>query len=211
MNEQEKLNRYRALMEEARFRIDVLNVTAQNQANFELRFVREQCYLQFRFLCEIIAIGCLIAHGGITKRLLDAYRPDEILNQMQELNPHFYPQPIRTTQVGNRTNFQGISHINHLSRNDLAKLWGKAGDVLHISPLRKAMKLQPANVSSLDDVFEWGKKLSGLLNEHLIVLNKGEYLARALVVYMSDARNNGRPSVMLFNWTMPGQNQPTSV
>ncbi len=62
------LKLYLALMEEARVRLDAINHAFQNDAGLPPRMVRETCYLQLRFLCEIIALGCLVAHGDIKKK-----------------------------------------------------------------------------------------------------------------------------------------------
>jgi hypothetical protein len=50
-------------MEEVKLRFEALNAAYHNQAGMHPAMARELCYLQLRFLCEIVAIGCLVAHG----------------------------------------------------------------------------------------------------------------------------------------------------
>jgi hypothetical protein len=56
---------YANLMDEVKARIDCINVAVQGRTGFPTPIAREFCYLQLRFLCELIALSCLVAHGDI--------------------------------------------------------------------------------------------------------------------------------------------------
>jgi len=173
MDDNEKSRLYRNLMVEAMFRLDLVDAIYEARATSEARVVREICYLQFRFLCEIIALGCIVAHGSYTKRLLETREPDKILNEMQKLNEHFYPQPIEATfdPATKAHNIKVTPQKNHLTKKELAKLWGKCGDALHLAPLKKALKAQ-SHDPDLKDIVTWSAKLSGLLADHIIALKQ---------------------------------------
>jgi len=203
LDEQGRLRHYRELMEEARSRFDVINAMLENRSNLDSRFVREICYLQFRYLCEIIALACLVAQGSFTKRLLDTYEADKIINELHGLNPHLYPQPVRVAQVGNHTTVTGVSEqIRFLQRDDLPKLWGRCGDILHISPLTKTLKPRPVSDPNLSDVRESFGLITALLNEHLLVLAENK---KVLVVNMYAPYFEGRPAVHLISFQFNSQ------
>lgn len=172
---------YLALMEEARVRLDAINHAFKNDAGLPPRMVREICYLQFRFLCEIIGLGCLVSHGGIKKTtsISKEYRPSKILKQMERLKPHFYPQRMEIKVVERVSSLIARPDLPHLSRADLGQLWSKAGSFLHrgkIVNLGKgediAKSLKPIERTSenFPDIFERSEKITGLLSCHWITL-----------------------------------------
>jgi hypothetical protein len=51
-------------------------------------------------LCELAALGCLVAHGDITQTRYfrkEAYKADDILRRLDRLHPEFYPVPVKPT------------------------------------------------------------------------------------------------------------------
>jgi hypothetical protein len=138
--------------------------------------VREICYLQFRFICEIISLACLVAHGDIpeTQALKDTYEPGKIIKRLEQLKPFFYPQPmdlVRDEEL-KRAIFQGRPEINHLSQQELPTLWGRSGDILHRAPMVKVLSQQNQTPDDFTDIFDWSAKLTGLLNTHWITLKE---------------------------------------
>src|SRR5690242_2500032 len=96
MDTKEAVRLYCSLMEEVKVRFEIINRTYQNPENLPPMLVREICYLQFRFICEIIALACLVAHGDIpeTQALKDTYEPGKIIKRLEQLKLFFYPQPM---------------------------------------------------------------------------------------------------------------------
>jgi hypothetical protein len=198
LNEQDRLNHYREMMEEVRSRLEVIKAILTNAPKLDIRFVREICYLQLRYLCEIVALACLLAQGSFTKRLLATYEADKIINELHKLNPYLFPQPCLVTMVGGVTRVKGLpSQPKYLTRDDIPKLWGKCGDVLHLSPLTKTLRPRSTNMDSLSDVQEWFEKIFALLNEHLLILVENK---KMLVVNMYAPYFQGRPAVTLLNF-----------
>jgi hypothetical protein len=126
MDERQILRLYCGLMEEAKIRIGTINYTYRNDAKLPPMMVRESCYLQFRFLCEIIALGCLIAHSDVKEAhaVKDRYEPHKIMRKLEKLNPYFYPQPVERGRDAdlNCTTFTTRRDVNHLSKNELLTL-----------------------------------------------------------------------------------------
>src|SRR3954453_22754628 len=62
-------------------------------------FKNEICSLQFRHICELIAIACLAAQGDFeTQRAFrEAYGPPEIFNALRTIFPRLFPQCTTVT------------------------------------------------------------------------------------------------------------------
>jgi len=92
---QKQLTLYANLMEEVKARFDVINYAAQGRMGLASPFVREFLHLQMRFLCELVALGCIVAHGDITflqsHKIGRSYSADDILDRMTKLRPTFTP------------------------------------------------------------------------------------------------------------------------
>jgi hypothetical protein len=61
------MGQYCALMEEIKRRGEAIRITASGQLADRIppRMAEELCYLQLRMICELIALGSLVAHGDI--------------------------------------------------------------------------------------------------------------------------------------------------
>ncbi|MEJ0086862.1 MAG: hypothetical protein WDO72_14370 [Pseudomonadota bacterium] len=161
------------LMHEARIRTEIVSHAFKNEAGFPPQMVREICYLQFRLLCETIALCCLVAHGIESRRLRDTYEANKIINELSKLNPEFFPVPMVTGTNGNATTMgQRPADQPALTKADLIKLWGLSGDVLHRAPLSKLEKPRKTDPADFSDVLDWSAKLAGLLSCYLIKLTE---------------------------------------
>ncbi len=61
----EAINLYANLMSEVKVRMASIETICNNQNGLPGPLVREFCFLQLRMICELIALGCLTAHGDI--------------------------------------------------------------------------------------------------------------------------------------------------
>ena len=129
------LELYKELMEEVKARTSSINTLTSDQRGIPSPLVREYCYLQLRMLCELIALGCLVAHGDIVASsptsLRTAYAPAEILRRLEALHPDFYPVPVIPTQTTTGWHLGDYDDRPFLTKKDLIVLWGRCGDVLH--------------------------------------------------------------------------------
>src|SRR5579872_3616704 len=94
VQEQKRNTLYANLMDEAKARFAHINLAVSGRAGFATPIIREFCYLQIRFLCELVALSCLVAHGDISAlqshKIGKAYSADDILNRLTKLRPHFW-------------------------------------------------------------------------------------------------------------------------
>lgn len=187
--DQNALKLYITLMEEIKERAALINTVTAMQTDIPKRLLRELCYLQLRMMCELIAAGCLIAHGDITNTKFfrrDAYKADEILRRLEGLHQDFYPIPGRPEQVGpGHTHFANVD-FDYLSKSDLIKLYGTCGDILHKGRLPKIITKTP-DPSDFEDVKLWGQKLLNLLSAHRISRIGGCF---HFVVFLAHAAHN---------------------
>jgi hypothetical protein len=91
---------------------------------------------------------------------------------LEKLNPHFYPQPVERGRNADLscTTITARQDIKHLKKDELLTLWGRAGDILHRSPMVKYLAPDKLKNDDYSDIFDWSQKITGLLNSHLISL-----------------------------------------
>jgi hypothetical protein len=167
---------YQSIMEEVKIRAYSINTATNIPNELPLPLVREYCFLQLRMICELVALGCLVAHGDIskTKYFQKAYKADDILKRLEELHPDFFPYPVKPIITPASPGFAGSVHLedvhtDYLKKEELIRLYGKCGDVLHKGNLRRL--LSPKTVSAerpYAEITEWGQKMLDLLSGHRI-------------------------------------------
>jgi hypothetical protein len=164
---------YASLMEEAKTRMAAIDSALAGDTNLPEILADEFCTLQLRMLCELIALGCLVAHGDIrtTRNLRKAKYADDIVNQLEVLNPHFYPQPVRQVDTG--SGGLGIEDIasGFLTKAELCKLVGKCGANLHRGSAKSLLSPRTLTPKA---IAEWARKIRTLLDIHWFRLPSGE-------------------------------------
>ena len=199
------LRLYASIMEEIKLRhaaIDTGLGTAR--ALLPAPLTSEFCFLQIRMICELIAIGCLVAHGDITKdgkgkRLLNEWSAETIMTELGKLHPYFFPRPIKLTVTErNGANPKGSIHLasrgRQISKEEFLTLYGRAGGALHRGTLNKLIGRKPTKAPGDAEIKDWAQKLMGLLNDHHI--SSWDNL-RQLVCIMKATDQGGRVSVFL--------------
>jgi len=170
---------YKLLMDEVKIRVGIIERALDGEIVVPGMMIREICYLQLRMICEIIALGCLVAHGDITAtrsgKLPKEYNADRIVSLLGKLHPAFYPKPMRATGV--KPHPSGIGRVHHfdpvktgfLTKSELAHLSNKSGDFLHRGTMRKLLSPEPIDVG-FPDVVVWVNKIIVLLTAHSLSL-----------------------------------------
>lgn len=175
---------YQAIMEEVKIRALSINGLTANIGGLPPPIVRESCFLQLRMVCELTALGCLVAHGDIeatkTPKLQKAYQADDILNALERMHPEFFPAPVVMTTVR-----VGHHHFDNrppdfLTKQELLSLYHKCGRVLHRGSVRGLIKPQMPHQGNFPDVEPWAQKILNLLSVHRIVRigNQFVFIAR---------------------------------
>jgi hypothetical protein len=156
----------------------------------------ELCYLQLRMLCELVALGCLAAHGDIpdarTSRLLNEYKADVILNALEKLHHEFYPIPFRQVPPPPGTDINAIEDINdnYLTKPDLLKLYYECGNHLHRG---STSRISPLTSFDFQRINGWHDKMLTLLKSHRIRLIDQDFELWCLLNH----DNTGRAQVNL--------------
>ena len=194
-----QLGLYADLMEEVKVRFDSINHAAEGRTGLPAPIVREFLYQQTRFLCELMALSCLVAHGDIailqTHKVGRSYSADEIIKRMTELRPHFYPVGLRTTSVTavgpNQQNFnvEGVDP-SPFSKDDLLALYAKTHKHLHRGSLKKLLSSAAPLDLTIDvpEIIGDVQKISNLLSHHVIAISED----KIIICMLANAENNNR-------------------
>lgn len=179
---------YRDLMEEIKIRFDCLNHASNGRTGLPTPIVREFMYQQLRFLCEVIALGCLVAHGDLavvqSHKMGKTYSADEILKKMSELRPHFYPYAIKHTIInsgapGTPKHFSIEERPNPLPKEELMAIYVRSHKHLHRGNLKRllAAKGTPLDLTlNAPEIIAQAQKMSDLLSHHAIAINECEVI-----------------------------------
>lgn len=176
------MREYCNLMEEIKKRIEVIITTSRGRVALPRIVACELCYLQLRKVCELIALACLVAHGDLpqirSKSLSNNYKAPDILRQLENLHPDFYPFPSRQLINSKTGRPQGVQRIKegYLSKEDLRKLYGECGKFLHRGTLRQILN-EEENDIELERIDDWVTKIVLFLSHHQIkLITKNEWL-----------------------------------
>lgn len=131
---------YADIMTEIKGRIDFLQVAGrtgfQPPHGFPPLVLADIFYIEFRMICELIAVACLVAHGDVagarSRKLLSEWKAGVIINQLGSLHSDFWPVPeeIWRTDDG-KIRGAKIMVSGFMTREDLTALYYKCGDQLH--------------------------------------------------------------------------------
>lgn len=171
---------YTGFMVETKVRMRVIDRVLTGEIPMWQDFATEFCYLQFRFICEDVALACLAAHGEspgvMTTKIRKEYAADKILSRLQSLNPNFYPAPV-TIKWNRKTKVQEIDPLQSgfLAKDDLVRLVGKCGDVLHRGPVTKWARAKLAEEWFKEIPF-WRQQIRTLLSIHIFPTMDNKHL-----------------------------------
>lgn len=181
-------------MEEIKFRISAINMGTSGATRMPPAIVREHCYLQIRMICELIALGCLTAHGDIdatTKRLRKEWAADRIIEEMGRLHPDFFPLPVNQKTTGR------FHHLtpkpNPFSSSDLVKIYHECGAVLHRGSIKKLLAQTAPMHVNYPEIAKKAQLLADLLATHIVVLKD----ANAFITCVLSPANQPKVSVAI--------------
>ena len=185
---------YANVLEEIKLRIAAINHCTLGLSGIAPPFVKDFCYLEIRMICELVALGCLVAHGDIKKsgsaKLQKEWSAERIMSNLEALHPHFYPQPIKQTRTQTGYHIQAL--VSPLPKDEFIHLYGKSGDILHRGIVRKLLKGQFPIQTNFPNVTAKAQKLIDLLSNHVRVMHSGEQI---LLAMLSNADDNNRVQV----------------
>lgn len=143
---------------------------------FEIEF----CYLQLRFVCELIALASLLAHRsyGLSKELLEEWHADQIFFELERINEHCFPWPVRVTHGVNKQFHIADDPDRILTRSELKEIYGKCGNELHRGRLMHTLTGKQ-KVYDPNDLIVWLRSIAALVREHSILFPEED---RAILV-----------------------------
>ena len=195
--ELERAQLYCNVMEEIKIRIAAIDAgTANKLSVLPPAIVREHCHLQLRLICELIALGCLIAHGDIQapqiKKLQKQWQADKIMEELSKLHPEFYPVTVVQTRSPGGTISITNAKPQPLPKDELIKMYGKCGDILHRGSAKKFLSQKGPIVVHYPDITKLAQKIVDLLSVHMIVMRGAE---KIFICVLHDTHHNGLVSV----------------
>ena len=100
--------------------------------------VTEFCFLQYRFICELIALGCIAIHTDIEqpKKLQKMWNAEEVMSTFKHLKPGYFPTKVTEKAQGDGT----IAHTDVidgvLNADTLIVLYNSCGRNLHVGTFK---------------------------------------------------------------------------
>jgi hypothetical protein len=177
---------YADLMEDLKVRLGFLRemlFSVAPQANQPGAYLKaESCFLQVRYVCELVALSALCANErfGLTNRLLKSWHAGEIFSDLIRLNPVCFPRAISVIR-GNNGLSVTVLPTQPLTQQSLTTIYNKCGSVLHRGVLKHILRGDD-RLYDLDEVNGWAGQLIELLSSHAALVPHGN---RVLLVNMN--------------------------
>lgn len=166
------IQRYLPLMHELAIRIELVAHACDGNLNLTPPYAREYAYLQFRRMCELIALGCLLLHGDLpatqTQSTKKEWNAEKIMKILHKNHPHSFPQSVIREKTKEGWRIQANSKPDALTRKEFKKLYSECGEVLHRGTIRSLEATGGITKEDYEKVIYWQKKIVDLMNEHLI-------------------------------------------
>lgn len=150
----------------------------------------ELCFLNFRKILELIMYASVLAHetagAEVSKRIANReWNARRIFNYLEQINPHFYPAPIK--KLDRETEPPRTVRLldGFLEKEQFLNLYDKrCGQILHAS--RDYVIHEPYQ-PPIDEIREWFDRIWMLLGHHWIQLSDDLCFAVILTLKDSDA------------------------
>jgi hypothetical protein len=163
--------KYASLMWECRYRLETLRdfVAGRTYCTY-LQVTIESEALQLRKLLELIAFSSLVSNQDAYRAVRDDIAKDwhaaRILKKIAEINPDFYPTPVRGHDGKRWLKLNG----GYLTRHQFSQLYDKCGAMLHIkNPFFSKGK---NSLAFHNQVPGYLRRIEELLSEHYVRLAK---------------------------------------
>ena len=152
----------------------------------------EICVLEIRKIIELIAMGSMVSNIDKYSEIHDKYQHDwnarYIFNDIERINPSFYPEPIEIDKSGPYDKFITVS-TDYLSKDDAIKVYDKCNAFLHED---NPFKEKHDTTFYESNIPIWNGKIVKLLNTHLVHLYDDKIY---YIVMKSDIDGKTRGSV----------------
>jgi hypothetical protein len=168
----EAMNLYVALMQEIKIRLHYIDHSINGGLPlYPGPIIHEFGFLQLRFICELIALGCLAAHGDLqgaqAPKLLKEFAADKIVDALDQLHPNFFPRPVTISRVGEGMHADPRI-ADALTKEQIPILYGRCGNNLHRGNVKKLLSAKTPLQTNFPEIGNWCNKIIALLDNHHI-------------------------------------------
>jgi hypothetical protein len=144
--------------------------------------VAEFCFLQIRYCCEILALGCVAIHldASLARSLEKERDAKAIMKPFDKTKPNFFPLPVKVAHT-DATATHNDDHVEGaLTKQELLETYSRLGDALHIGHLKKykAARLPAYDLKQVDDFM---RKLTRLLDRHTYTFEDGAHMIMVIM------------------------------
>jgi len=178
------IDRYCGVMEEVKRRTTVIQKFLLGKVNtvYKATTIESAC-LQIRKILELIALGSLVLNRKeferINSKFSKCWNARLILQDIERLNPEFYPRPIQDVN-GNLVAIES----GFLTQRKFTKVYEKCGSILHAeNPFGSKVDYGYYEKS----IPSWLMQIMRLLNNHIIHLLDDPNI---YVVHMKEERDD---------------------
>jgi hypothetical protein len=198
------IDRYLILMHEIDLRVKLVAKACKGDLNLSPPFAREYAYLQFRKICELLALGCQLLHGDLaTAQTIKAKREwnaEKIMKRLLEDHPHVFPQSVSMEKSEKGWHIKGNFRPNAISLEGFKKLYIYCGYVLHRGSIRSLELKCHISTDDYKKVMEWQSKLVDLISQHLVPTSNGREC-----YYVSFKEDDRSPECSFFSFKESGE------
>ena len=165
--------RYLALMHEFVERSDLVSAAISGKFALSFPYLREFTYLQFRYMCEIMAVGCLILNKNIAGLQSQAgnreWNAGKIMRLLHQHHTYAFPQCAqRETSKSGAELINANCNPNSLTYAEFNMLYAECGEVLHRGSTRSIEQSQKFTSETKQQITVWQSKLIDLMNIHIV-------------------------------------------
>lgn len=179
-DEASAVRNYLKHMHEVVIRLELVSAACHGKLNLTPPYALEYCYLQYRRICELLALGCLQLHGDLpatrTTAASKEWNAERIMGLLHRSHPHAFPQCVTSTKTADGRSYVANSKPNAMTLAQFKLLYSKCGQVLHRGTIRTIEAERPLQESDYDLLIEWSHKIVDLLNQHFISRSDGKGL-----------------------------------
>lgn len=168
---------YLKLMHEIVIRLELVSLACNGGLNLTPPYAFEYCYLQYRRICELLALGCLQLHGDLagvkSSAVAKEWNAEKIMSLLQRRHPHAFPQCVVATKMPQGWSYVANSKPNAMNFAEFKSLYHKCGGILHRGTIRSIEAEKVLEKSDYDELIAWSHKIVDLLNQHFISRSNG--------------------------------------
>lgn len=149
----------------------------------------ELCYLQIRYVCELVALASLAAHHsyGLNKDLLKQHHAAQIFAELEGINALSFPVPVSLGLDENGMKQFTPALERGMPRQAFSEIYGKCGNHLHRGFLKHALKGK-GRTYDVDELSNWHRSFVQLITQHLILFPQEERVVLVNLIGGPDRR-----------------------